>query len=60
MAANARYGRIQTSNATNPTFELSDGGVSLGLGESAAYVYLLGDRVAGTVRKSWVKFLFGK
>ncbi|KAI9148171.1 putative sterigmatocystin biosynthesis peroxidase stcC [Paramyrothecium foliicola] len=57
-AANARFARIQTSNATNPNFELTQAGIDFGVGESAAYILILGDRVSGTVRKSFVEFLF--
>ncbi|KAM3068447.1 hypothetical protein ACMFMG_009586 [Clarireedia jacksonii] len=58
MAANARYARVQTSNATNPTFGLSDLGREFGYGESAAYIGILGNKTSGTVRKNIVEYLF--
>ncbi|KAF2102003.1 Cloroperoxidase [Rhizodiscina lignyota] len=60
MAANARLARVHTSNATNPTFMLTDLGRKFSFGETAAYILVLGDRVAGTVKRSWVEYLFEK
>ena len=60
QAANARLARVQTSNATNPTFGLSDLGTGFSYGESAAYILVLGERVSGTVNRSFVEYLFGK
>jgi hypothetical protein len=60
MAASARMGRIKTSNATNPTFELSELGTAFTFGESIAYVILLGDRKSGTANRTWVEYFFGK
>jgi hypothetical protein len=60
MAANARYACVQTSNQTNPTFELSELGEQFGYGESAAYIGILGDKTTGTVDKKIVKYLFGR
>jgi hypothetical protein len=60
MAANARIARINTSNRTNPEFAFSDIAHGFTLGESAAYIMILGDRVSGTVNKTWVEYLFGK
>lgn len=60
MAANARLARVDTSNATNPTFSMSSLGDSFSLGETAAYIIALGDRDEGTVDKSWVEYLFGE
>lgn len=59
MAANARYARVQTSNETNPTFELSELGEEFGYGESAAYIGIIGDKTTGTVEKKMVEYLFG-
>jgi len=58
MAANARLARVHTSNATNPTFTLTTTGREFSFGESAAYILVLGDRVTGTVTRSWVEYLF--
>jgi len=60
MAADARLARVKTSNATNPTFGFTQLGEEFSLGESAAYILVLGDRVSGTVPRSWVEYLFGK
>ncbi|PMD12698.1 Cloroperoxidase [Hyaloscypha hepaticicola] len=58
MAANARLARVHTSNATNPTFGFTETGQEFSFGESAAYILILGDRVSGTVPRSWVEYLF--
>ena len=60
QAAAARIGRIKTSQATNPNFTLSDLGSAFSVGEAAAYIIVLGDRVSGTVDKTVVEYLFGK
>jgi hypothetical protein len=60
MAAKARLGRIKTSAATNPTYELSDLGSQFTFGESVAYVLFMGDRTTGTANRSWVEWLFGE
>ncbi|OTB02684.1 hypothetical protein M426DRAFT_74456 [Hypoxylon sp. CI-4A] len=58
MAANARVARLMTSNLTNPEYSLSDTGSVFSIGESAAYVGILGDKVSGTVPKTWLIYLF--
>ncbi|SPQ24500.1 692923f1-c2ab-4731-831b-ffa9d9263d66 [Thermothielavioides terrestris] len=58
QAANARLARVLTSNATNPTFVLSQIGEAFSFGETAAYILALGDRVSGTVPRQWVEYLF--
>ena len=60
MAAKARLARVHTSKATNPTFTLTKTGRQFSFGETAAYIIALGDRVTGTVKRSWVEYLFGK
>jgi hypothetical protein len=62
MAAEARIGRLITSNTTNPTYSLSDLGSDFSVGETAAYILLLGDDhgVSGTVRRELVEYFFGK
>lgn len=60
QAAHARLARVHTSNATNPTFTLTSTGLKFSFGETSAYIIVLGDRVAGTVRRAWVEYLFGK
>jgi hypothetical protein len=68
MAANARYARVQTSNATNPTFGLSVLGEEFGFGESAAYLFFFGDDsrgadggelLKGEARREMVEYFFG-
>ncbi|KAK8100496.1 Chloroperoxidase [Apiospora kogelbergensis] len=58
MAAKARVARIRTSNATNPEFGLSQTGVTFSLGEAAAYLMFLGERVNLTAPKNVVEYLF--
>lgn len=60
MASNARVSRLMTSNLTNPEYSLSDLGSEFSIGETAAYISVLGDKKTGTVPKSYVEFLFGK
>jgi hypothetical protein len=60
MAANSRLARVLTSNATNPTYSLSDLGSGFSVGETAAYILILGDGDSGTVKKELVEYLFGK
>lgn len=60
MAAKARLARIKTSKATNPTYSMSELGDAFTYGESAAYVVVFGDKKSGTVKRSWVEWLFGK
>jgi len=58
MSANARTARIAKCKAQNPTYSMSSLGDGFSLGESVAYVVLLGDKKAATVRRSWLEFLF--
>ncbi|KAH8898238.1 Cloroperoxidase [Thozetella sp. PMI_491] len=59
MAANARSARVATSKATNPTYSMSTIGEIFSVGESAAYILVIsGDNTTGTVRKSWVEYVF--
>lgn len=60
MASNARLARIKTSNATNPTYSMSELGNGFTKGESAAYVVIFGDKISGTVPRAWVEWLFGE
>ena len=60
MAAHARLARYKTSQTTNPEYQMSDLGDSFSMGESAAYIVIVGDKVSRTVNRSWVEFLFGK
>ncbi|KAI1259447.1 Chloroperoxidase [Xylariaceae sp. FL1019] len=58
MASNARAGRIDASNKTNPTFALSSLGEGFDFGETSAYIIALGDRVSGTVPRNRINYLF--
>ncbi|RYP66388.1 hypothetical protein DL769_006050 [Monosporascus sp. CRB-8-3] len=58
QAANARWARVETSNATNPNFTLSTLGERFSYGESAAYIVILGNKITGTVPRDWVEYLF--
>ncbi|KAI1379540.1 Chloroperoxidase [Hypoxylon crocopeplum] len=57
-SARARVARLETSNATNPTFSLSDLGKTFGLGEIAAYTAVFGDISAGTTIKAPLEYFF--
>lgn len=59
-AATARQARVNTSMATNPTYNISQLGEAFSFGETAAYIIVLGDKTEGTVNRSWVEHLFGK
>jgi hypothetical protein len=58
--AAALAARKATSNATNPTYELSDLGTGFGFGETAAYILILGNKTTSTVNRTLVEYLFGK
>ncbi|KAM7208308.1 Chloroperoxidase [Naviculisporaceae sp. PSN 640] len=58
MSANARTARIKTCQATNPEYSMSDLGDAFSLGESAAYVIIIGDRKSATVPRSWLTWFF--
>lgn len=60
MAANARVARLMTSNLTNPEYSLSNLGSEFSIGESVAYLSILGSKETGTVPKTYVEYLFGK
>ncbi|KAI2621495.1 Chloroperoxidase [Hypomontagnella submonticulosa] len=54
----ARLARLETSNATNPTFTLSPLAKSFGLGEIAAYIAVLGDITSATAVKARIEYFF--
>lgn len=60
QAAAARMARIQTSNTTNPTFGFTKVGKQFSLGESAAYLIVLGNKTTRTANRTVVTYLFGK
>lgn len=60
QAAAARLARVQTSNATNPSFGFTKVGQAFSLGESAAYIIVLGNTTSRTVERSRVEYLFGE
>lgn len=51
--------RLERSKKTNPQFSLSDLGEMFILGETAAFISILGDKGALTVDTTLVEYLFG-
>ncbi len=60
MGANALVARQNTSAATNSAFNLTETGAFVAYAETAGYFIALGDKVTGTVKRSFVEYLFGK
>lgn len=60
QAAAARQARVDTSNATNPTFTLTQASLPLTFGESAAYFVVLGNKTSGIANRAWVEYFFGE
>lgn len=60
QAAAARLARIQTSNTTNPSFGFTRIGQQFSVGESAAYLLVLGDKASRTANRTVVEYLFGE
>lgn len=58
--AAAIVARMKTCKSTNPTYIISDLGESFILGETAAFISILGDAETITANKTLVKYLFGK
>ncbi|KAK8033877.1 hypothetical protein PG991_003275 [Apiospora marii] len=58
QAAAARLARMQTSNRTNPAFELNKAGEPASVAETAVYIIAFGDIEAGTVRREMVEYFF--
>ncbi|KAI1800309.1 Cloroperoxidase [Daldinia bambusicola] len=58
MAANALAARLMTSNLTNPEFSMSQLGRNFGLGETAAYIAIMGSKETRTAPKALVEYLF--
>ncbi|KAK4452620.1 Chloroperoxidase [Podospora aff. communis PSN243] len=58
MSANARTARIKASKATNPEYSMSNLGDGFSLGESVAYVIVIGDKKTATVKRSWLEWFF--
>ncbi|ETS83096.1 hypothetical protein PFICI_04972 [Pestalotiopsis fici W106-1] len=57
QAANARNARIETSKATNPTYNETAVNRASAL-ETAAYILSFGDKVTGSVPKAFVEYFF--
>ena len=49
---------MYTSNATNPTFNISSLGAAFSVGETAAYFLVFGNREAGLVNRTWIEYFF--
>ena len=60
QAADARLARMYTTNATNPTFNISDVGTLFSFGETAAYMIVFADETGETASREWVNYFFGK
>jgi hypothetical protein len=58
-AAKAHRARVNTSNRKVPAFKLADTGKGNSIGESAAYLLVLGNKTTSITRKAWVEYLFG-
>lgn len=60
QAARARLARVNTSKTTNPSFGFTKIGEQFSVGESAAYLIVLGNKTTRTANKTVVEYLFGK
>lgn len=60
QAAEAHEARLNTSKATNPTFNLSETGLTFSFGETAAYMIVFEDTNLGYANRSWVEYFFGE
>lgn len=58
MSANARTARIEKCKVENPEYSMSTLGDGFSLGESVAYLVLLGDKKTATVKRSWLEWFF--
>ncbi|OGM49746.1 hypothetical protein ABOM_001808 [Aspergillus bombycis] len=58
--ARARLARINTSKATNPTFDLSGSRLRFSYAQTATYILVFGDKVSATANTSWIEYLFEK
>ncbi|GAB1313749.1 hypothetical protein MFIFM68171_03959 [Madurella fahalii] len=56
--AAAIAGRMSTSRRTNPEFAMSELGLAFTIGETAAYISILGDKTSLTVDRRLVEYLF--
>lgn len=57
-AAKGRLARIAKAKAENPEYNLTSGGEAAGLGETALFVAVMGDKVEGNARVDWVDIFF--
>lgn len=60
QAAKARLARVNTSNMTNPAFGFTKIGEQFSVGESAAYLIVLGNKTTRTANRTVVEYLFGR
>jgi hypothetical protein len=58
QAAAARLARYTTSKATNPDYSMSNLGDQFSAGESAAYLFIMGNISTLTAPKKFVEYLF--
>lgn len=59
LGAKARLAGVNRSKATNPTFDLSGFRLRFSYAQTATYILVFGDRISGTVNKTWIEYLFG-
>lgn len=60
LGAKARLAGVNRSKATNPTFDLSGFRLRFSYAQTATYILVFGDKVSGTVNKTWIEYLFGR
>lgn len=57
-AAKGRLARIAKDKVENPKYNLTSAGEAAGLGETALFVAVFGDKVEGNARVDWVDIFF--
>lgn len=57
-AAKGRLARIAKDKVENPEYNLTSAGEAAGLGETALFVAVFGDKVEGNARVDWVDIFF--
>ncbi|KAE8363170.1 Chloroperoxidase [Aspergillus caelatus] len=60
LGAKARLAGVNRSKATNPTFDLSGFRLRFSYAQTATYILVFGDKISGTVNKTWIEYLFEK
>lgn len=57
-AAKGRLARLAKDKLENPEFNLTSAGEAAGLGETALFVAVMGDKIEGNARVDWVDIFF--